>query len=438
MVERVEQQSPPRSHLPEIAALFLRLGFTAFGGPAAHVAMMRDEVVSRRKWISDDGFLDLLGATNLIPGPNSTEMAIHLGYLRAGLPGLVTAGASFILPAFFMVLGLAWVYVRYGATPQAGWLLYGIKPVIIAIILQALWSLGKKAVKTAWLGVVGAAVLACYFLGANEILLLVGAGLLVAVVQNARRWRIGGGIFGGMLGTAGFRLVQSVGSRYAPASLLDPRLQFQTLRVYLRNMFTRAAFLSETNMWARSLIKPLGSLAAIPYSLPVLFLTFLKIGSILYGSGYVLLAFLQRDLVVRLGWLTSQQLIDAIAIGQVTPGPVFTTATFIGYYLGGFSGAVAATLGIFLPSFIFVAISNPLIPRLRKSAFAGALLDGVNVAALGLMAAVTWQLGQAAIVDPLTIVLALLSLAALFRFKVNSFWLVVGGALIGWLRFLIF
>jgi chromate transporter len=403
MVERVEQQILPVSRLKEVAALFVRLGLTAFGGPAAHVAMMRDEVVARRKWISDEGFLDLLGATNLIPGPNSTEMAIHLGYLRAGLPGLVVAGASFILPAFFMVLGLAWAYVHYGSTPQAEWLLYGIKPVIIAIILQALWSLGKKAVKSAWLGAVGAAVLGLYFLGVNEILLLVGAGLLVAIAQNARRLRPGGGIFGGMLGSAW------LGSRYAPAALLDPRFMLVS-----------------------------GALAAVPYSLPVLFLTFLKIGSILYGSGYVLLAFLQRDLVQRLGWLTSQQLIDAIAIGQVTPGPVFTTATFIGYYMGGFSGAVAATLGIFLPSFIFVAISNPLIPRLRKSAFAGALLDGVNVAALGLMAAVTWQLGQAAIVDPLTIVLALAALVALFRFKVNSFWLVLGGALAGALRFLAF
>jgi chromate transporter len=360
-----------------------------------------------------------LGATNLIPGPNSTEMAIHLGYLRAGLPGLVVAGASFILPAFFMVLGLAWAYVHYGSTPQAEWLLYGIKPVIIAIILQALWSLGKKAVKSAWLGAVGAAVLGLYFLGVNEILLLVGAGLLVAIAQNARRLRPGGGIFGGMLGSAW------LGSRYAPAGLLD-------LRVRWGSRYAPAALLDPRFMLVS------GALAAVPYSLPVLFLTFLKIGSILYGSGYVLLAFLQRDLVQRLGWLTSQQLIDAIAIGQVTPGPVFTTATFIGYYMGGFSGAVAATLGIFLPSFIFVAISNPLIPRLRKSAFAGALLDGVNVAALGLMAAVTWQLGQAAIVDPLTIVLALAALVALFRFKVNSFWLVLGGALAGALRFLAF
>jgi chromate transporter len=417
MVERAEQPSPQSSRLPEIAALFLRLGLTAFGGPAAHIAMMRDEVVTRRKWISDEGFLDLLGATNLIPGPNSTEMAIHLGYLRAGLPGLVVAGASFILPAFFMVLGLAWVYVRFGSTPQAGWLLYGIKPVIIAIILQALWSLGKKAVKSAWLGVVGAAVLGLYFLGVNEILLLVAAGLLVAIVQNARRLKPGAKFLGSALAgnwireaqPSGFRQAQAIWSRYAPAWLLDQRLQILG-----------------------------GALVAAPYSLPVLFLTFLKIGSILYGSGYVLLAFLQRDLVARLGWLTDQQLIDAIAIGQVTPGPVFTTATFIGYFLGGFSGAVAATLGIFLPSFFFVAISNPLIPRLRRSAFAGALLDGVNVAALGLMAAVTWQLGDAAIIDPLTILLALAALVALFRLKVNSFWLVLAGAIAGLLRFLVF
>jgi chromate transporter len=417
MVERAEQPLPQSSRLPEIAALFLRLGLTAFGGPAAHIAMMRDEVVTRRKWISDEGFLDLLGATNLIPGPNSTEMAIHLGYLRAGLPGLVVAGASFILPAFFMVLGLAWVYVRFGSTPQAGWLLYGIKPVIIAIILQALWSLGKKAVKSAWLGVVGAAVLGLYFLGVNEILLLVAAGLLVAIVQNARRLKPGAKFLGSALAgnwireaqPSGFRQAQAIWSRYAPAWLLDQRLQILG-----------------------------GALVAAPYSLPVLFLTFLKIGSILYGSGYVLLAFLQRDLVARLGWLTDQQLIDAIAIGQVTPGPVFTTATFIGYFLGGFSGAVAATLGIFLPSFFFVAISNPLIPRLRRSAFAGALLDGVNVAALGLMAAVTWQLGDAAIIDPLTILLALAALVALFRLKVNSFWLVLAGAIAGLLRFLVF
>lgn len=422
MVERAEQQIQQASHLPEIAALFLRLGLTAFGGPAAHIAMMRDEVVVRRKWISDEGFLDLLGATNLIPGPNSTEMAIHLGFLRGGLSGLVVGGASFILPAFFMVLGLAWVYVRYGSTPQAEWLLYGIKPVIIAIVIQALWSLGKKAVKSAWLGVVGAAVFVSYFLGVNEILLLVGAGLLVAAVQNAHRLRPGKGFWSWMVVNAWFRQAQPV----------------ETLRVSIREWASKIAFLSETQLWASSLVKPLGSLAAIPYSLPILFLTFLKIGSILYGSGYVLLAFLQRDLVVRLGWLTSQQLIDAIAIGQVTPGPVFTTATFIGYYLGGFSGAVAATLGIFLPSFIFVAISNPLIPRIRHSAFAGALLDGVNIASLGLMAAVTWQLGQAAIIDPLTIVLALAALVAIFQFKVNSFWLVVGGALAGVARFVMF
>ena len=421
MIERAEQKLPQTSHLAEIAGLFLRLGFTAFGGPAAHIAMMRDEVVARRKWISDEGFLDLLGATNLIPGPNSTEMAIHLGYLRAGLPGLVTAGASFILPAFFMVLGLAWVYVHYGSTQQAGWLLYGIKPVIIAIILQALWSLGKKAVKSAWLGLVGAAVLGLYFLGVNEILLLVAAGLLVAIVQNAGRLWPSKGVIGGVLGGT---WLGEIWSRYAPSSLLDQRFTgFRHAPAWLIDQ--RLQILS-------------GVLASSPYSLGVLFLTFLKIGAILYGSGYVLLAFLQRDLVTRLGWLTDQQLIDAIAIGQVTPGPVFTTATFVGYFLGGFSGAVAATLGIFLPSFFFVAISNPIIPRLRRSAFAGALLDGVNVAALGLMAAVTWQLGYAAIIDPLTIVLALAALAALLRFKVNSFWLVLAGATAGLLRFLIF
>lgn len=363
----------------ELVTLFLRLGFTAFGGPAAHIAMMHDEIVKRRKWLDDQEFLDLVGATNLIPGPNSTEMAIHIGYLRAGWAGLIVAGACFIVPAVLIVLVLAWIYVRFGALPQAEWLLYGIKPVVIAIIAQALWDLGRKAVTGALTAVVGFIVLVLYFVGLNEIALLFTGGVAVMLCAHVRKLR-------GRTLTA----------------LLIP--------VSGAGLVTHAPQL---------------------FSLPWLFLTFLKIGSVLYGSGYVLLAFLRSDFVVRLGWLTDRQLLDAIAIGQITPGPVFTTATFIGFLLGGVPAALLATLGIFLPSFIFVAISHPLIPRIRNSAWVSGLLDGVNVASLGLMAAVTWQLGSASLTDPLTIVIALVSLGLLFRFKVNSTWLILAGAIIG-------
>lgn len=369
------------AHLKEVITLFLKLGTTAFGGPAAHIALMHDETVKRRKWLSDQEFLDLVGATNLIPGPNSTEMAIHIGYLRAGWAGLVAAGACFIAPAMVIVLGLAWAYVQFGSTPQAEWLLYGIKPVVIAIIVQALWNLGGKAIQNLLTGAIAAGVVALYFLGINEIALLFAGGLIVILLVNFQR------------------------SRFRPI---------------------------------RAFLLPLGGLGALaqavlPVSLPLLFFTFLKIGSVLYGSGYVLLAFLRADFVVRFGWLTDQQLIDAIAIGQVTPGPVFTTATFIGYLLGGLPGALLATLGIFLPSFIFVAISNPIIPRIRNSPWASSLLDGVNAASLGLMAAVTWQLGRSSLIDPLTILVAILSLVLLLRFKVNSTWLIAAGAITGWL-----
>jgi len=363
----------------QVAGLFLRLGVTAFGGPAAHIAMMHDEVVKRRRWLGDQEFLDLVGATNLIPGPNSTEMAIHLGFLRAGWPGLVVGGACFIFPAMLIVMALAWMYVHFGATPQAEWLLYGIKPVVIAIIGQALWSLGQKAVKDFLMAIVVLLVVALYFLGINEILLLFTAGLAVMLVRNFRRLR-----------------VQAMGLFLFP--------------------FAGAGLLPQVSA---------------SFSLPVLFFTFLKIGSVLYGSGYVLLAFLRADFVVRLGWLTDQQLLDAIAIGQVTPGPVFTTATFLGFILNGTSGALLATFGIFLPSFIFVAISNPLIPRMRKSVWVGSLLDGVNVASLGLMGAVSWQLGVASLVDPLTIAIASVALVLLIWFKINSTWLIAGGGLFG-------
>jgi len=373
------------SRLNEVAFLFLCLGLTAFGGPVAHIAMMHDETVKRRNWLSDQAFLDLVGATNLIPGPNSTEMAIHLGYLRAGWRGMLIAGLCFIMPAMLIVMGLAWAYVEFGRTPEVQWVLYGVKPIVIAIVAQALWVLGRKAAHGPVLLLTGMAVLVAYFAGVNEIALLFGAGLIVMLLANRHR------IKSHMLAVAAFP--------FASASIDVP--------------------------------------SQIPYSLSHLFFTFLKIGSVLYGSGYVLLTFLHTDFVVRLGWLTDQQLIDAVAIGQITPGPVFTTATFIGYLLGGTAGALVATLAIFLPSFVFVAISNPFIPRMRNSPWFGSFLDGLNVASLGLMAAVTWQLGVTSLVDPLTVVVALLALVLLLRYQVNSSWLMVGGAVIGVMRWLL-
>lgn len=392
-----------RHALREVFWLFLRLGTIAFGGPAAHIAMMRDEVVSRRGWLTDQEFLDLVGATNLIPGPNSTEMAIHVGYRRAGRPGLVAAGAAFIVPAVLIVTALAVAYARYGATQHAAWLMYGVKPVIMAVVFQALWGLTRTAVKDLVTGAAGAVALVLYLAGANEIGLLIGAGLAVMAIQNARRMRLAA--------TAGVLAGVSAGLARASARAAEA---------------AAGAGASGTGAAAAA-----AAVLTAPFSLSRLFLIFLKIGSVLYGSGYVLLAFLRADFVQRLGWLTEGQLLDAVAIGQFTPGPVFTTATFIGYLLGGLPGAAAATVGIFLPAFFFVAASHPLIPRLRRSPWAGALLDGVNVASLALMAGVSWQLGRAAIVDPLTALLAVAAAAALVRFRVNSAWLVLAGAAVG-------
>ncbi|HET8798769.1 MAG TPA: chromate efflux transporter [Thermoanaerobaculia bacterium] len=358
--------------LAEVAAVALKLGFTAFGGPAVHIAMLREEVVVRRRWLTDDEYLDLLGATNLIPGPNSTEMMIHVGYRRAGWRGLLAGGALFILPAALIVLAFAWAYVEYGRTPGAAWILYGVKPVIIAVVVQAIWGLARTAVKSADLGIVAAAALAAYLAGVHEIAVLFGAGLVVLLLRNARRFASGG----------------------------------------------------------RSAIVPPLAVLAIAPDLTRLTLVFLKIGAILYGSGYVLVAFLHSEFVERLGWLTDQQLLDAVAVGQFTPGPLFTTATFVGYLIGSWPGAVLATIAIFLPSFVFVAISNPFVPRLRRSPVMSALLDGVNAGSLGLMAGVTWQLGRSAILDPLTAILASISALVLLRWRLNSAWLVAGGALV--------
>lgn len=370
-----------------VAALFLKLGATAFGGPAAHIAMMEEEVVRRRGWLTREEFLDLLGATNLIPGPNSTEMAIHIGHRRAGWPGLVVAGACFILPAFLIVLGLAWVYVTYGQLPALHGILYGVKPVVIAVVAQALWGLAGAAVKTRLLAAVAAVAAALNFGGMNELLVLFLAGLVVLCWRWVGRRRSTGGA--ALMG-------------WAPIAALAPTL---------------------------SAAAP--APAAFPFALAPLFWFFLKTGSVLFGSGYVLLAFIRVDLVERWGWLSEAQLLDAVAVGQVTPGPVFTTATFIGYILGGPTAALVATVGIFLPAFVFVALSVPLLPRLRSSPMAGAFLDGVNVASLALMAVVTWQIGHAALVDGLTVLLAVVSAFLLIRLRVNSMWLIVAGALLG-------
>jgi chromate transporter len=367
----------------DIAGVFLKLGTIAFGGPAAHIAMMEEEVVVRRKWLTRQQFLDYLGATNLIPGPNSTELAIHIGHLCGGPAGLVIAGACFILPAAIIVTAIAYLYVRFGQLPIAGGVLYTLKPVVIAIVVQALIRLSRTAIKSRMLAATAAAAVVATALGANELVVLIGGGLVAAAAVRPAR-------------------------PVAPAPLL---------------------------------LSPvvIASATTTPASLLAIFALFAKTGAVLFGSGYVLLAFLRADFVDRLHWLTDRQLLDAIVVGQITPGPVFTTATFVGYVIAGWQGAVVATVGIFLPAFVFVAASGPLVPRLRRSPTAGAALDGVTVASLALMAVVTWQLGRAALPDVVTWTIASISLLLLLRYRVNSAWLVgaalaVGLVITGWLR----
>ena len=382
----------------DLAAYFLRLGILAFGGPAAHLAMMEEETVRHRHWLSREKFLDLLGAANLIPGPTSTETAIYIGYQQAGWVGLLVAGICFILPAAFIVTAIAWAYVLYGSLPQVADLFYGIKPVVIAIILQALWGLGRGAAKTRLLIVCGLMALGASVLGVSPLLVIFGIGSVVGLVKWVTEWRHGKSLHLISLCLILLAPVVAFGVQIGGEYLEPPSSRF--------------------GLWS-------------------LFLIFLKVGSIVFGSGYILLAFLQNDLVTRLHWITNSQLLDAIAVGQVTPGPVFTTATFIGYLLGGPAGALVATVAIFLPGFVLVAISGPLIPRVRSSPVAGAFLDGVIVASLALMAFVTYQLGVSALIDLVTVGLTLVSLVLLFRFHVNSMWLVLLGGAVGVLRYLL-
>ncbi|GAC1691465.1 MAG: chromate efflux transporter [Ktedonobacteraceae bacterium] len=386
-----------QNKLVEVGGLFLRLGFTAFGGPVAHIAMMREEFVRRRKWVSDERFVDLISIVTLIPGPNSTELAIYLGYLRAGWLGLIVAGVCFIGPAMLIVLTLAWLYVRFGSLPQITWFFYGIKPVVIAIVAQALVGLGRPTLKSVLSVTLALLVLILYFCGVNNLLLLIGCGLVFALVRSIEKR-------GSQRDVMSFAL---------PVFLLHMQGMWQTLTMV-------GIAVSET-----------------PVSLPVLFLTFLKIGAVLYGSGYTILAFLRPEFVLGLHWLTDRQLLDAVSIGQLTPGPVFTTATFIGYLVAGWQGALLATLAIFLPSFVLVAIIHPLANRLRRSPWTTMILNGINIAALALIAGVLIQLGQNALIDVVTWVIAFASLVIMLRFKINSVWLIVGGAIIGVVRFLV-
>jgi len=368
--------------LREVALLFLAIGATAFGGPAAYIAIMQRETVRRRRWLDDQNFLDLVGATNLIPGPNATEMALYLGLVRAGWPGYAVSGVLFIIPGMAATLALAWVYVAYGSLPQVGWVLYAIKPVVIAIVIRALWDLGRRGAKYAPTSVVGAAAFVFYILGFNEIALLFAGAAAVLLFHFVRR------------------LLKGEFSALSLSPLLGMPV-------------------------------PILSGGLVPFSQMSLFLTFLKIGAVIYGSGYVLFAFFNSEFVVRLGWLNHQQLLDSIAVGQITPGPVATSATFVGYLMGGWPSALLATLAFFLPSFFFVALISRLVPLIRKRWWSEAFLDGVNVSALGLMAGVTWALGRAGVVDWFTVALAVVALVLVFRSKVNSAWLVLGGGVLG-------
>lgn len=383
--------------LRELVSVFLKLGVVGFGGPAAHIAMMEEEVVVRRPWLTREHFLDLLGATNLIPGPNSTEMAIHVGYLRAGWLGLLTAGGCFILPAVLITSAFAWAYVKLGTAPRAAHLLFGIKPAVVAVILGAVWRLGKAAFRGWQRALIGLVVLAACLLGVDEILALLGGGFLgAAFLQSLRRQS------------------PKTSSKSPSSSLL--------LGLFPGKLSARLPVVAAA-----------AASGAAAVSLWKLGLFFLKVGSVLYGSGYVLVAFLDGGLVQQYAWLTRQQLLDAIAIGQFTPGPVLSTATFIGYLLAGWPGAAVATAAIFLPSFLFVAALGPLLPRLRRSPWTASFLDAVNASSVGLMMAVVIKLIPVTLTSWPALLIAVLALAASLYVRVNAAWLVLGGAVVGWL-----
>jgi chromate transporter len=379
--------------LGEIALVFLKLGTIAFGGPAAHLAMMEEEFVRRRQWITHAEFLDRLATANLIPGPSSTEVAIFVGQLKRGWRGLIVAGCCFIIPAAVIVSAIAWAYVRFGSLPKVEGVLSAIKPAVVAIIIQALGKLGRTGVRTTLLAVIAVLAAAMNLLGLGPVLVLVFAGLVSAAALATKN-----------------RLLSAVAF---------PKIVGLQKVLGLPKVAAGAMAMAAVG-------------ATFPVGLVRLFLSFLKIGSVVFGSGYVLLAFLQSEFVERLHWLTEKQLIDAVAVGQFTPGPVFTTATFIGYLVAGFVGAAVATVGVFLPGFVLVAVSGPLIPRLRRSALAAAALDGVVAGSLALMAVVAWQLGEASLVDRTTLVVFGVSLIALLRFRLNSAWLIAAAAIVGW------
>lgn len=384
--------------LTETAWVFFKLGVLGFGGPAAHIALMKQECVEKRHWLSEAEFLDLLGITHLIPGPNSTEMAIHLGFRRAGWPGLIVAGLCFILPAMIMVGLCARAYVFYGHLPAFAAILNTVKPVILAVVLQAIAGLVPTALKTRFLKLLALGVLGLAWAGLDELGLLFGAGLL----------------------TASFKALQpsEKGLRRVLFKLYLTVIPLMTLPTLLLH------WLLPTNLDAKT---------ALPFALAPLFGFFLKVGALLYGSGYVLLAFLHETLVNQWQWLKPDQLLDAILIGQVTPGPVFTTATFIGYLLGGPVAAALATLAIFLPSFLLVAFSQSLVARLRQFPLTGLFLDGVNAAALALMAGVILELGRGALSDGPSLGICLVSSLLLLVWRVNSAWLILGAACLGWI-----
>jgi len=384
------------THLKELAGVFFKLGIIGFGGPAAHIAMMENEVVSKKKWMSREHFLDLIGATNLIPGPNSTEMAMHCGYHRAGWVGMIVAGMGFIIPATLITGAIAWFYQQYGSIPDIKPFWYGIRPAVLAIIINAVYMFGKKALKNRQLGIIGAAVMVGSLAGMSEVLILLAGGLL------------------GMFWLSSSQKRDNVKASFSPSFLLSAKPGYPK------------AAIAATALYAGQVVSNV--------SLVKLFLVFLKIGSVLFGSGYVLIAYLQDELIDRLGWLTQQQLVDAIAVGQFTPGPVSSAVTFVGYQIIGIKGAILATIGMFLPSFFFVSMLNPFIPKMRNSRWVSCFLDSVNVGAVAIMAVAVIQLARVSLINWQTWLIALMSVAVTFVFKkVNTLWIVVGSAIVGYI-----